>query len=89
MGIGHGSNLGIKGLRNLGILSILIYWFYPLIAFNPSMPKSLNLALIDINSIQKKDLFFYHFTKSVNTGNGQYSIINHHSSIVIPKGIVS
>jgi hypothetical protein len=32
--IGHGSNSGIKGLRNLGIggiLSILIYRFYPLI----------------------------------------------------------
>jgi hypothetical protein len=38
MKIGHGSNLGIKGLRNLGIeriLSVLIYLFYP---YNPSMP---------------------------------------------------
>jgi hypothetical protein len=37
--IGYGSNSGIKGLRNLGIggiLSILIYRFYPLI------PQSLN-----------------------------------------------
>ncbi len=34
MKIGHGSNSGIKRLRNLGIegiLSILIYRFYPLI----------------------------------------------------------
>jgi hypothetical protein len=55
-----GSNSGIKGLGNSGIegiLSILIYLFYPSIAFNPSMPKSLNLALIDINNIQKKELF--------------------------------
>jgi hypothetical protein len=48
--IGHGSNLGIRGFRNLGIegfrdlgiegiLSILIYWFYPLI------PKFLNPSI--------------------------------------------
>ena len=40
MKIGYGSDLGIKGLRNLGIegiLSVLIDLFYPLI------PQSLNL----------------------------------------------
>jgi hypothetical protein len=49
MKIGHGSNSGIKGLRNLRIEGIL--------SFNPSMPKSLNLALIAINNFQKKTYF--------------------------------
>jgi hypothetical protein len=42
MKIGHESNSGIEGLRYLGIeeiLSILIYWFYPLI------PQSLNPSI--------------------------------------------
>jgi len=42
MKIGHGSNSGIQGFRNLGIegiLSLLIYCFYPLIPqfLNPSI----------------------------------------------------
>ena len=42
MKIGHGSNSGIKGLRDLGIrgiLPILIYRFYPLM---PSFSLTLN-----------------------------------------------
>jgi hypothetical protein len=40
--IGHGFNSGIQEFRNLGIegiLSLLIYWFYPLIPqfLNPSI----------------------------------------------------
>ena len=56
MKIGHRSNSGIKGLRNLGIegiLSILIF----ILSFNPSMPKFLNFALIDIDIVQKKSYF--------------------------------
>jgi hypothetical protein len=39
MKIGHESNLGIQGLRDLGIegiLSLPIYWFYPLIPQSPN-----------------------------------------------------
>jgi hypothetical protein len=42
MKIGHGSNSGIQELRDLGIegiLSLLIYWFYPLI------PQFLNSSI--------------------------------------------
>jgi hypothetical protein len=57
MKIGHGFNSGIQGFRNLGIegiLSLLIYRFYPLIPqlLNYSIPQSIILAQIDIDSVQ-------------------------------------
>jgi len=45
MKIGYGSNSGIQGFRDLGIEGIL--------SLNASIPKSLNLAQMDIDRVQK------------------------------------
>jgi hypothetical protein len=40
------------------------------------MPKSLNLALIGINIVPKKDLFFYHFTRPDYGNNARVRMQN-------------
>jgi len=63
MKIGHGSNSGIQGFRNLGIEGILSLFNLLILSVNPSIPQFLNPSIhfkdtSKLSSGQRQEMYF-------------------------------